>query len=251
MRIGVISRQSEHSSKPDDDDALFSAVGVALSLLSDVTELRASDLQKGPRQQSFPYDVIVTATRHHDILNLLEAWSHYGVVVVNDPVAVRAVMNRPLTFARLARHGVATPATGWSTASMPGEWVLHKGAFTSYSPVNGGPPTWHVVQERHDQHDGETKLYSLAGQLHVPDHVRLTDRQARVAESLAQTCFEVTGLVVFGMDVLWTGEQPIVIDVNDFPTFADVRNGPQLIATTVLADANRQLVAQSGQTECS
>jgi ribosomal protein S6--L-glutamate ligase len=60
--------------------------------------------------------------------------------------------------------------------------------------------------------------------------VKLTGEVARIAAAVG----EVYGLELYGVDVLLGPEGPVVVDVNDFPSFRQVPDAPARVAKAVL-----------------
>ena len=53
---------------------------------------------------------------------------------------------------------------------------------------------------------------------------------ARLARDIVQECRKITGADIFGVDLLWTAGGPVVVDLNDFPSFSSIASGPSLLA---------------------
>jgi glutathione synthase/RimK-type ligase-like ATP-grasp enzyme len=56
---------------------------------------------------------------------------------------------------------------------------------------------------------------------------------------IANTCREVFGLKLLGIDVLESGDGLSIVDVNEFPNYTGVANAPAAIGELVLAEAVR------------
>ncbi|RYJ27476.1 alpha-L-glutamate ligase, RimK family [Streptomyces sp. L-9-10] len=99
----------------------------------------------------------------------------------------------------------------------------------------------------------DLKVYSVGGELFatqrcsplhpertVPE--RLVPLTAEVAAIVAQAG-RVYGLDLYGVDVLLGPEGPVVVDVNDFPSFRQVPNAAARVARTVLHLARSGVIA--------
>lgn len=237
---GLITRHSKHSSRPDADRLLVSQLRAACAATGvDLRTLRPRDLESVPgREPAAALRTIVSMSRSAIVLDLLDAWAATGSIVINCPASVRAILNRPALFGRLSAGGVITPRTGWIRgANEPRDGWIQKNPWASHNgfPHNGfhhgnTGRDWRLIQE-HLAGGRVSKLYAIGTQV-VMAPGALTPRtgDARAACDIVHKCRIVTGADIFGVDILWTTGGPVVVDLNDFPSFSSIVSGPSLLA---------------------
>lgn len=257
MRIGLITRNFRHSSRPSADRELLREVLESLTARGfDVRKLRLADLALFPPVTSNPYlKTVVSMTRSAIALDLLEAWVNLGSKVVNSPRGVRSILNRPVLFSRLSANGVKIPATGWvlTTQSPAAGWV-RKNAWASHNAfaqngfharrLGATGRDWVLVQKALGSLP-TTKLYSIGGDLVVPEATSLDYAEQLHARRLVAKCRDITKADIFGLDLIWAEDGPTVIDVNDFPCFAGVAGAADNIADAVIAQTGRMRAGDS------
>lgn len=239
MVAGLITRHSKHSSRPDADRLLVSQLRAECAAKGvDLLPLRLRDLQHIPGEKPpLTVSTMINMSRSAIALDLLDAWTATGSTVINCPASVRAILNRPALFARLSAGGVATPRTGWIRGSQeyPDGWI-QKNPWASHNgfPHNGfhhgnTGRDWRLVQE---QLSGcrEGKFYSIGTHIVSAPGAARDPTDARLAREILHKCREITGADIFGVDILWTTRGPMVVDLNDFPSFSAVASGPPLLA---------------------
>ena len=215
--------------------------------------LRLADLSACPLgPPPVHLEVVLAMTRASLTLSLLDAWSKNGAKIFNDPSSIRNILNRPALFAALRTANIDIPSTGWMrTGSAPPIGWLRKNAWTSHNGVKGtGEASHHRERTRRSQSRSDNgwnlwqanvgagytvKLYSVGGDLMVPASVTLDAAELRDANRLIGRCRDVLGADVFGIDVIFTEDGAVVVDVNDFPSFAGVASPAETIVEFVLS----------------
>lgn len=247
MIIGLATRHYSHSSRPEADRALLRDLSDALQKRGAVPRiLRLRDLERVTAGNTPSHlKAVLAMTRSATTLSLLEAWSHCGSVVVNSPKGTRLALNRPALFSRLASFGIQVPITGWSLdgGSSPVGWVA-KNAWVSHNEVTtrrsrGAEVVkkWSVIQEIIGTLPS-LKVYSIGGDLFLPDAMSLDYNELRQVTRLVARCSQAVGLEVCGFDIVYDGAEPVIVDVNDFPAFSGVTGAVEGIADFALMRAH-------------
>lgn len=212
-------------------------------------------------------------------LTLLEAAAAAGLVTVNDARAIRGVRDKALAAAIGRGRGLPVPQT-WAAATPE---LLTEVPESEYplvvKPANGSSGrAVHLVAtperlaaltpelrgeglliaQPYVPNPGvDIKVYCVAGDLYAterrsPLHPEHPHRERRVPLSrevaaVAAQVGAVYGLDLYGLDVLLTPDGPVVVDVNDFPSFRQVPDAVARVAAAVLdlARAHRPAPAWS------
>ncbi|MBD0744998.1 RimK family alpha-L-glutamate ligase [Streptomyces sp. CBMA152] len=199
-------------------------------------------------------------------LTLLEAAASVGLTTVNDARSIRGVRDKALAAAIGRARGLPMPAT--YAAAVPE--LLTEIPESEYplvvKPADGSagrgvclvPTPDHLVAmlpELADQgmlvaqpyvpNSGvDLKVYCVGGELYAtercsplhPDH-SVRERQVALPAEVAATVSQVGavyGLDLYGVDVLLGPDGPVVVDVNDFPSFRQVPDAAARVARAVL-----------------
>ncbi|MEU3527796.1 hypothetical protein AB0E62_28650 [Streptomyces sp. NPDC038707] len=200
-------------------------------------------------------------------LTLLEAAAAAGVTTVNDARSIRSVRDKALAAAIGRSHGLPLPPT--YAAARPE--LLAEIPASQYpivvKPADGSSGrAVHLVTSR-DRLAGtvraladeamliaqpyvansgvDIKVYSVGGKLYAterrsPLHPEHPVRERRVplpaeVAAIAARVGVVYGLDLYGIDVVLGPDGPVVVDVNDFPSFRQVPDAPARVARAVLA----------------
>ncbi|WP_225847651.1 RimK family alpha-L-glutamate ligase [Streptomyces sp. HPF1205] len=199
-------------------------------------------------------------------LTVLEAAACAGLVTVNDARAIRGVRDKALAAAIGRRHGlpmpstyaaarpehfaeipeseyplVVKPANGSSGRSV--HLVATPERLTALVPELRGEGL--LIAQPYVPNPGiDIKVYCVGGDIYAtehrsplhPDHPhrgRLVPLSREVA-AVAARVGAVYGLDLYGLDVLLTPDGPVVVDVNDFPSFRQVPDAVARVAGAVL-----------------
>ena len=199
-------------------------------------------------------------------LTLLEAAAAVGLTTVNDARAIRGVRDKALAAVIGRSRGLPVPVTyaaaRWeSLADIPdAEYPLvvkpangssGRGVHLVSSPIGlqevgaklAGEGV--LIAQPYVPNSGtDLKVYCVAGELYAtercsPLHPSRTAPERRVGLSvevarIAAEVGQVYGLDLYGVDVLLGPEGPVVVDVNDFPSFRQVPDAPARVARAVL-----------------
>ncbi|MEU3061579.1 ATP-grasp domain-containing protein [Streptomyces subrutilus] len=204
-------------------------------------------------------------------LTLLEAAAAAGMTTVNDARSIRGVRDKalaaalgrlrglplPVTYAvadpELLREIpdaeyplVVKPADGSSGRAV--HLVGSPGRLEALLPVLAGEGM--LIAQPYVPNSGtDIKVYAVGGELFAtercsPLHPDPSVRERRVPLSaevaaIAAQVGAVYGLDLYGVDVLLGPDGPVVVDVNDFPSFRQVPDAAARVARAVLALADR------------
>ncbi|MGW7415674.1 ATP-grasp domain-containing protein [Streptomyces sp. NPDC054863] len=211
-------------------------------------------------------------------LTLLEAAAEAGLTTVNDARAIRRVRDKALAAAIGRSHGLPVPPT-YAAASPQ---LLLEVPDAEYplvvKPADGSAGrSVHLVAtperlaallpeltgegmliaQPYVANPGvDLKVYCVGGRLYATErgsplhpehtvHERRVPLPAEVAETVARVG-AVYGLDLYGVDVLLGPDGPVVVDVNDFPSFRRVPDAAGQVARAVLELARRGPVAAPG-----
>ncbi|MGW4566916.1 ATP-grasp domain-containing protein [Streptomyces sp. NPDC004561] len=204
-------------------------------------------------------------------LTLLEAAAVAGTTTINDARSIRGVRDKALAAAIGRSHGlplpptyaaarpellaeipeseypiVVKPADGSSGRAV--HLVTSPDRLTAMVPELAGEGM--LIAQPYVPNSGvDIKVYGVGGELYAterrsplhPDHavperpVPLPDEVAAIAARAGA----VYGLDLYGVDVVLGPDGPVVVDVNDFPSFRQVPDAAARVARAVLGLAAR------------
>ena len=220
-----------------------------------------------------PWDAVLSRGRNLGGLGLLAWAAALGVVAVNTPGAIELVRNKIAMQSMLLAHGLPLPRTWFAPeprafANLPRELfpLVVKpfdgdgslGLALLHTPEDVAlvePPvgkTLYLAQEYLDAGGYDLKLYGIGRDVFAvrkPSPVVFDGagpaerREMGEAEQveldpqlteIALTCGRALHLELWGVDVAMTSRGPVVIEVNDFPTYSAVPGAGAAIARHVL-----------------
>ncbi|MCX5195198.1 hypothetical protein OOK31_15025 [Streptomyces sp. NBC_00249] len=200
-------------------------------------------------------------------LTLLEAAAAAGATTVNDARSIRGVRDKALAAALGHARGLPLPAT-YAVASpellaeIPDEeyplvvkpadgssgravhLVPSPDRLAALLPVLAGEGM--LIAQPYVPNPGtDIKVYCVDGELFATERCSplhpgsgVRERQVplpREVAAVAARVGEVYGLDLYGVDVLLGPDGPVVVDVNDFPSFRQVPDAAARVARAVLA----------------
>lgn len=196
-------------------------------------------------------------------LTLLEAAAAVGLTTVNNARAIRPVRDKALAAVVARQHGLPMPAT--YAAAVPTAFtaipdahfplVVKPADGSSCRDVHLVPSPEHLAAVPPDQglmiaqpyvpNPGtDLKIYCVGGELHAtvrrsPLHPDRAVRERQVplpdeAGRLAARVGEVFGLDLYGVDIVLGPDGPVIVDINDFPSFRHVPDAVARVSRAVL-----------------
>jgi ribosomal protein S6--L-glutamate ligase len=199
-------------------------------------------------------------------LSLLECAAAVGLTTVNDVRSIRPVRDKTLAAVVAARHRLPVPTTYTALhredlAEIPAaEYPLVvKPADGSsgravqlvstpdelLAPADGpGQDGPYVAQPYIPNPGHDLKVYSVAGEVHATVRRSPLHPEQSVAEGEAVLSAEVAwlvhqvgaayGLDLFGVDIVLGPDGPVIVDVNDFPSFRGVPDAVDRVSRAIL-----------------
>ncbi|MCK7626862.1 ATP-grasp domain-containing protein [Streptomyces sp. RS10V-4] len=203
-------------------------------------------------------------------LTLLEAAATAGLTTVNDIRAIRGVRDKalaaaiaragglpvPMTYAAVrAEEFAALPETEFPLVVKPADGssgravrlVERPGQLTA--AAGGAPPeaagSGMLIAQPYVPNSGtDLKVYCVAGELYATERSSplhpgqaVRERQVPLPREVARIATEVGavfGLDLYGVDVLLGPDGPVVVDINDFPSFRQVPDAVARVSAAVL-----------------
>lgn len=199
-------------------------------------------------------------------LTLLEGAAAVGLTTVNDARSIRGVRDKALAAVLAEARGLPVPATYAAVraeefSALPADaypLVVKPADGSSGRAVRLVPDPGHLVEaapqisadgmliaQSYVPNSGvDLKVYCVDGEFYAterrsplhPDHP-VRERQVPLTAEVAAIAAEVGavyGLDLYGVDVVFGPEGPVVVDVNDFPSFRQVPDAVAKVAWAVL-----------------
>ncbi|MFI0895677.1 RimK family alpha-L-glutamate ligase [Streptomyces sp. NPDC020983] len=205
-------------------------------------------------------------------LTLLEAAARAGLTTVNDARAIRGVRDKALAAAIGRAGGIPMPPTyaaarpellaeipesdyplvvkpADGSAGRAVHLVATPAVLTALAPELRGEGL--LIAQPYVPNSGvDMKVYCIGDDFYAterrsPLHPDLPHRERRVplpreVAAIAARAGAVYGLDLYGLDVLLAPDGPVVVDVNDFPSFRRVPDAAARVAAAVLGLARDQ-----------
>ncbi|MEV4432659.1 hypothetical protein [Streptomyces sp. NPDC049555] len=200
-------------------------------------------------------------------LSLLEAAAAVGVVTVNDARSIRAVRDKvraavvaeahglpvPPTFAAAdARQFAELPESLFPLVVKPADGSSGRAVRLVASPDQLLPTATGslLIAQPYVANSGtDLKVYCVDGEFHGterrsplhpdrPAHERTVPLPPAIA-AVAAAVGEAYGLDLYGVDIVLGPDGPVVVDVNDFPSFRQVPDAVAKVSRAVLRLAAR------------
>lgn len=199
-------------------------------------------------------------------LTLLEGAAAVGLTTVNDARAIRGVRDKALAAVIAESRGLPVPATyaamrAEDFAELPASAypLVVKPADGSSgravrlvpdpgrlpAPDAGSAADGMLIAQPYVPNTGvDLKVYCVDGELYAterrsplhPDHPA-RERQVPLTGEVAAIAAEVGavfGLDLYGVDIVFGPDGPVVVDVNDFPSFRQVPDAVAKVARAIL-----------------
>lgn len=201
-------------------------------------------------------------------LGLLESAAAAGLTTVNDARAIRPVRDKAQAAVVAALHGLPMPRTWAATdpaafAAIPARryplivkpadgssgravhLVEHPGRLAELTAAGDCADGALLIAQPYVPNDGvDLKVYCVGGEIFATRRTSPLHPHRPVAEqpvpvprevaALAAQVGEVFGLDLYGLDVLLGPDGPVVVDINDFPSFRQVPRAVERVADAVV-----------------
>lgn len=222
-----------------------------------------------------PWHVVLSRGRDLAGFGLLAAAAARGAVAINGPRSIELVRNKIAMHSVLLDHGIPLPRTWFAAdpttfARLPEAWfpLVVKpfdgdgargiGLLTAAADVHligrrRRPRELWLAQELLETDGWDLKLYGIGSRIWAvrkPSPVSLCRagpariRRVQGAElvpldselrDIGLTCGRACGLQLWGVDVARTPHGPVVIEVNDFPSYSAIPEAGDAIAQLTLS----------------
>jgi ribosomal protein S6--L-glutamate ligase len=238
---------------------------LTVTLLRDLTQQR--------------YDAYVLRTQSDGPgMSILDAVDAVGIQTINNSRSIRLVRDKAVAAAFAHAHGLPTPLTYFVAHPR----LLHQIPEEDYplviKPTNGSTcrAIYRVdrpadlakleiskadrffLAQRYEENTGfDVKLYVAGPEVYAvakksPLHPDVAVRQRLLPvtpelRELALRTGQIFGLDIYGLDVVETPHGPVVLDINDFPSFSNVPDAPALLSNYVLELASRPVPGRAAQ----
>jgi ribosomal protein S6--L-glutamate ligase len=212
-------------------------------------------------------------------LSLLEAAEVVGIPTINRSWAIRRVRDKAITVAMAQAQGIPVPMTYFVAHPRLLNQVPAEQYPLVVKPTNGSscrqihyidsPSALEKLDieatncnfwlaQHYEVNVGfDTKLYVAGNEVFAvakrsPLHPDIEVEKRPIAvnpflRSLALRVGKLFGLDIYGLDIVETSKGPVVVDINDFPSFGNVPEAEQLVARCVIETAQRMQQQQSLQ----
>jgi ribosomal protein S6--L-glutamate ligase len=206
-------------------------------------------------------------------LSLLEAAEAADIPTINRSWAIRRVRDKTIAVTLAHTHGIPVPATYFMAHPRLLNQVPVEQFPLVVKPTNGSscrlihyidsPSSLEKLEfdtatsnfwlaQHYEANIGfDTKLYVAGTQVFAvakrsPLHpeIDVEKQPVEVSPHLRALALEVGrlfGLDIYGLDVVETDKGPMVVDINDFPSFGNVPEAEKLIAACVIETALRMM----------
>ncbi len=209
-------------------------------------------------------------------LSILEAAEAIGIPTINNSRAIRLVRDKAVATAYAHTHGLPTPLTyfvahpellrqipvgDYPLVVKPTNGSSCRGIYRVNSPADletlkiaEANASFFLAQQYVENSGFDIKLYVVGAEVFAvakrsplhPD-IKVEKRLVSVSlelRTLALRVGELFGLDIYGLDVVETTRGPMVVDINDFPSFGHVPNAIHLVSSHIERIATRR-IAQS------
>ena len=214
-----------------------------------------------------PYDAYVLKTVSDGPgLSILQAAEAVGILTINNSRAIRLVRDKAIFTAFAQAYGLPIPPSyfmvhprllkeiprgDYPLVVKPTNGSSGRGIYRVNSPGElgalevSGPSLCFFLAQRYLENSGyDIKLYVIGNDVYgvartSPLHPELAMESHAIPVKpewleLARRVGELFGLEIFGMDVLETSKGPVIVDVNDFPSFGSVPGAVSRIANYIV-----------------
>ncbi len=206
-------------------------------------------------------------------MSILEAAEAAGIPTINNSRSIRLVRDKAVTAVYAHSHGLPTPLTyfvaqpqllkqipveDYPLVVKPTNGSSCRGIYRVDSPVDletlkiAEPNARFFLAQQYIENRGfDIKLYVVGAEVFAvakrsplhPD-IKVEKQLIPVTQELRNLALNVGklfGLDIYGLDVIETTRGPIVVDINDFPSFGLVPNAISLVSSHIEQIAIRRI----------
>lgn len=211
-------------------------------------------------------------------LSILAAAEAAGIPTINKAQAIRLVRDKAVAAAFAQAHNIVVPLTYFvahpdllkqipeehyplvikpnNGSSCRGIYRVNNPAELATLEINETQARFFLAQHYVENAGFDIKLYVIGTEVFAvakrsPLHpeTRVDKRMIPLTAELYNLALyvgQVFGLDIYGLDVIETADGPVVVDINDFPSFGQVPKATALVSDYILQLATRarlQLIA--------
>jgi len=214
-------------------------------------------------------------------LSILEAAEVAGIPTINHSQAIRQVRDKAVAISRARAYDIPVPHTFFVTHPELLVQIPYDNYPLVVKPTNGSScrgiykisnpddlATIHITEagecfflaQQYVENNGfDIKLYvtgkrvfAVAKRSPLHPEVEVSKCLIPVSNQLRELALRVGdtfGLDIYGLDVIDTAFGPIVVDINDFPSFGLVPDAVELVASHIIEIAARNVVHRVNPTQ--
>lgn len=207
-------------------------------------------------------------------LSILEAAEVAGIPTINHSQAIRQVRDKAVAISRARAYGIPVPYTFFVThpellVQIPSDYYplvvkptngsSCRGIYKISDPsdlatlqITEAGECFFLAQQYVENTGFDIKLYVTGKQVFAvakrsPLHpeIGVSKRRIPVSKQLRELALrvgDIFGLEIYGLDVIDTAFGPIVVDINDFPSFGLVPDAVELVASHIIQIAAHNVV---------
>jgi ribosomal protein S6--L-glutamate ligase len=218
-----------------------------------------------------PDDLVIVRSRHPFALALLREAESRGASTVITWKAIQRVRNKVRAALTLKEQGLPTPETFVASRPVDLSHVRRSQFPLLLKPFQGDNARgirlvrtpeelplveWDeaiVLAQRYvDAGDIDLKLYAVGGRVWAVRRPSplvngngqpVRERVSETLSRLALNCAAAFELPLLGVDVVEAPEGPLIVDVNEFPNYTGIREGPEVIGRLLLSRTNAAAAA--------
>ena len=220
------------------NDILFEKELQANNLTVFIMSEKEQLCEVGPKRA----DIILNMARGHEVNRVLFESESQGVFFINSPKSTIFVSNKKELHQKLSEAGVGTPETkAYKVAEIKLEDIKEKSILKAanrhslyYVVEVGEADSFDSAMEKYREKGIEeiivqkfvegrfVKYYAVGDMVFLPDGAENDLSHEVVKEIKRQIGLieKVTGLSVLGGDLIVSGNEVFIVDVNDFPSFS-------------------------------
>jgi ribosomal protein S6--L-glutamate ligase len=241
----------------------------------DVTVTRLDDLtQQG-------YDAYVLRTQSDGPgMSILDAVEAVGIPTINNSRSIRLVRDKAVASVFARAHGVPIPLTYFVAHPRLLKQIPEENFPLVVKPTNGSSgrdiflidspadlaklqlvetnARFFLAQQYVENRGFDIKLYVVGTEVFAVAKRSPLHPEVRVDKRLIPITLELRnlgllvgrlfGLDIYGLDVVETREGPMVVDINDFPSFGQVPHAVSLVSWEIVQIASRRISGLNGLT---